>query len=126
MTIGELARKAGIRTSAIRYYESIGLLKPARVNGRRHFGQEAASRLTLIATAKGASFSLDEIRKILEGNRPNWREAASRKLIELEKAISRATSQREAVGRLLVCSCETISECAAKTAVAQAEDRPAG
>ena len=86
MTIGQVAQRAGLRTSAIRYYESIGLLRSTRVNGRRQFGAETEARLTLISAAKNASFSLDEIWEILAGGRPIWRDAASRKLAELEES----------------------------------------
>jgi len=116
MTIGQAAQRCGVRTSAIRYYESIGLLKPARMQGRRQFGEDALARLELIAAAKRASFSLLEIRGILAGSRPNWRDAASRRLVELDELITRAKRQRAAVGRLVECRCDTISECAAKTA----------
>ena len=116
MTIGQMAARFGLRTSAIRYYESIGLLKSVRIRGRRQFGEDAAARLELITAAKRASFSLEEIRQILIGGKPNWRSAATSKLQELDATINRAVSQREAVSRLLRCQCGSIAECAAKTA----------
>lgn len=115
MRIGEVAGRAGLRTSAVRYYESIGLLRSTRVHGRRQFEEDDVARLTLISAAKGASFSLDEIRGILAGNRPNWRDAASLKMVELDETIARATAQKEAVSRMLRCTCESISECARRS-----------
>ena len=55
LTIGDLARQAGVRTSALRYYESVGLLAPpTRVNGRRVYDASAIDVLKLIRLAKGA------------------------------------------------------------------------
>ena len=59
MTIGEVARQVGIATSAIRYYEEIGLLPPpARVNGRRRYDWSAVQRLCVIEYAQQAGFTL--------------------------------------------------------------------
>src|SRR5438094_10676206 len=66
LEIGEVARRAGLRPSAVRYYEERGLVTPARRNGRRRvYGVEAVERLALIAFAKKIGFSLDEIRSLL-------------------------------------------------------------
>ncbi|MEO8026370.1 MAG: MerR family transcriptional regulator [Bryobacteraceae bacterium] len=115
MTVGQVAKRSGLRASAVRYYESIGLLRAVRVHGRRQFTEDAIARLTLISAAKDASFSLDEIRRILAGDRPDWRQAAIAKLKELDVAIARTAAQHAAVSRLLGCPCQTIAECASKT-----------
>ncbi len=61
LTIGEAAARAGIRASAIRYYERVGLIPPPeRVSGRRRYEEGIVRRLELIAVAKEAGFSLDE------------------------------------------------------------------
>jgi hypothetical protein len=52
LTIGEIARCAGVATSAIRYYERVGLLPEAeRVSGQRRYGEDAVGRLAFIARA---------------------------------------------------------------------------
>jgi MerR family redox-sensitive transcriptional activator SoxR len=67
LLIGEVAREAGIRTSTIRYYESIGLLaEPERVSGRRVYDGRVVERLAIIRTAQQAGFSLDECRVLLD------------------------------------------------------------
>jgi MerR family redox-sensitive transcriptional activator SoxR len=59
LTIGEVARRAGVRTSAIRYYEEAGLLpEPERVGGKRRYEKEILRRLALIGGAKRAGFTL--------------------------------------------------------------------
>src|SRR3989442_829672 len=66
LTIGEIATRAGVRTSSIRYYESIGVLpEPERRNGQRRYGPEAVERLKVIAVAQQAGFSLSEIGELL-------------------------------------------------------------
>ena len=66
MPIGELARRAGLRPSAIRYYESIGLLpEPPRVAGQRRYPPQAQRTLSVIGAAQRAGLSLDEIRELL-------------------------------------------------------------
>ena len=68
LTIGEVARRAGVRASAIRYYEEAGLLEePERVGGKRRYDEEALRRLALIGGAKRAGFTLGEIRTLLHG-----------------------------------------------------------
>lgn len=69
LTIGQLAEKAGLRTSALRYYEEEGLLIPdARSQaGYRLYGPEAVQRLRLIQRAQRLGFSLADIRTLLEG-----------------------------------------------------------
>jgi len=60
-TIGEVARRAGVATSAIRYYERVGLLPPAdRVSGQRRYGEETTGHLAFIAVAQNAGFCREE------------------------------------------------------------------
>src|SRR5436309_4362762 len=93
--IGEVARRVGVRASAVRYYEERGLIAPdGRRGGKRVYGQQAVERMALISFAKTLGFSLDEIRTLLDGfphdtpAGPRWSELASKKLAELE-AMSR-------------------------------------
>ena len=66
LTIGEVARRAGLNTSAIRYYESRGVLpQPERESGRRRYTEETVQRLHVIEVAKRAGFTLDEARVLL-------------------------------------------------------------
>jgi DNA-binding transcriptional MerR regulator len=72
LNIGEVARRVGIRQSAIRYYESMDLLSPpARTSGWRSFEPEVVDRLQVIRAAREMGFSLDEIRLLLDGFSPD-------------------------------------------------------
>lgn len=119
LPIGEVARRAGLRASAIRYYESVGLLPPAeRVSGRRRYDAEVFARLALIGLAQKAGFRIAEIRVLLHGfsrRTPpgvRWRKLASRKLEEVEAQIREAEAMRRVLARLLECECPTLSDCA--------------
>ncbi|CAN5775977.1 Hg(II)-responsive transcriptional regulator [soil metagenome] len=67
LTIGQLAKRAGVKTDSVRFYERTGLLpRPKRsANGYRTYDQEALGRLRFIKKAQSLGFSLDEIRRIL-------------------------------------------------------------
>jgi MerR family copper efflux transcriptional regulator len=67
LPIGELAKQAGVKSDAIRFYERSGLLpKPQRLSsGYRSYDEVAVNRLRFIKKAQALGFSLDEIRRIL-------------------------------------------------------------
>ena len=70
MRIGEIARRAGLRPSAIRFYEKAGILPPAlRKSGQRSFSVDAVLYLGLIGFARQAGFSVAGIRTLFEGLR---------------------------------------------------------
>jgi len=118
LTIGDLARQAGVRTSALRYYESVGLLAPpTRVNGRRVYDASAIDVLKLIRLAKGAGFSMAEIRRLLNGfdratpASARWQTMATRKLEDVNALIERAEQMRDLLQKLLTCQCVQLAEC---------------
>ncbi len=68
MSIGEVARKMGLRSSAIRYYERLGLIpKAPRVSGRRRYDERVLERLAMVRFAKHVGFSIAEIKVLLRG-----------------------------------------------------------
>lgn len=107
MKIGELAKQCGVAASAIRFYESKGLLKsiPRKSNGYREYPEEAVILLTIIVTAQQAGFSLDEIKQILPPNISNWEHdkliaALQKKIADielLEKQLKKNKSQLKEV-----------------------------
>jgi MerR family redox-sensitive transcriptional activator SoxR len=118
MKIGELAERAGLNSSAVRYYESIGLLAPAvRVGGQRRYTEEALHRALLIRFASDMGFTLSEIKLFLSdlGNEapvgPRWRKLASRKIAEVEASIERARRLKLLLSHLLGCRCTSLKMC---------------
>jgi MerR family transcriptional regulator, redox-sensitive transcriptional activator SoxR len=118
LNIGEVARRVGIRTSAIRYYESLGLLAaPDRSNGWRAYDPRVVDRLQVIRTARELGFSLEEIAQLLDGFSPDippserWRAMAAEKLPRIRDAIRRATALEQLLRFGTTCRCVTIEEC---------------
>jgi MerR family redox-sensitive transcriptional activator SoxR len=118
-SIGEIADRAGIEASAIRYYESLGLLpKPGRVGGKRRYGVDVLDRLSLIGLAKDSGFSMKEIRELVRGLTPTtnpaaaWRTLATKKLLELDAAAARIRRMRRVLRVALDCGCVDLEECA--------------
>ena len=116
MRIGEVARAAGLRKSAIRYYEEIGLLpEPERVSGQRVYDRSVLRRLSLIDVSQRAGLTLSEIRELLDaGSAPisdQLQGIAARKLPEVEALIARAEAMRDWLKAAEGCSCQAIDDC---------------
>src|SRR5215208_7071192 len=115
LAIGELARHTGSATSALRYYERIGLLPPAeRSGGRRHYPPGIAERVGLIRLYQDAGFTLAEIRQLLAEGGPrsgSWSRLAERKIDELDARISEAQHARELLGHALGCPHPDLLSC---------------
>jgi MerR family redox-sensitive transcriptional activator SoxR len=121
MTIGELAARAGIATSAVRYYERVGVLEPARrVRGKRRYDPDVLTRLALVRMAQEAGFTIEEIRTLVsefpEGTPPGerWQELARRKVPEVNGLIARLKTVRQVLEESLQCDCLTLDACAAR------------
>jgi MerR family transcriptional regulator, redox-sensitive transcriptional activator SoxR len=119
LTIGQLAQRFGLNTSAIRYYERVGVLpEPAREGGRRRYGPDAARRLRVLEVAKRAGFSLDESKVLVraaEAGSPasaSLRELAARKLPDIEAHIARAQAMRDWMLAATDCTCRSFDACA--------------
>lgn len=117
MTIGELARAAGVNASTIRYYERTGVLPPAdRVSGRRSYEPAMATRLRTIRAAQQAGFSLDEIKQLIRGAdegraAEELRVLAERKLPEVDALIERARVMRGWLELARGCRCGSLDAC---------------
>jgi MerR family redox-sensitive transcriptional activator SoxR len=110
LPIGELAKRAGLATSAIRYYESIGLLpEPYRVSGQRRYGSETLARLSFIAGAQRAGFTLREIVELSEDF--DLRGLAQRKLPEARAELKRARETKRWLETASSCDCASPDDC---------------
>src|SRR5215217_2352760 len=119
MSIGEVARSAGVRPSAMRYYEGVGLLPPPeRENGRRRYDGEVLDRLAVVRVAQQAGFTISEIRTLLDGFSEDippserWRILAREKLTEVDALIERALGMKHLLERGLRCECLRLEDCA--------------
>src|SRR5438093_169271 len=133
LLIGEVALRAGLNPSAIRYYERIGLLPdPQRVSGQRRYDESVVGRLAVIDFAQQAGFTLAETRTLMSGfsakvpPSARWRSLAQRKLPEVEDLIARANGMKRLLEEGLECECLSLEECGPLLAAhAHAEDRVA-
>ncbi|MEZ4666461.1 MAG: MerR family transcriptional regulator [Anaerolineae bacterium] len=117
--IGELARKAGMATSTIRYYERIGLLPPSkRVNTKRRYDTSILQKLSVIRMAQHAGFTIAEIQTLLHDfpvDTPpseRWQSLAGKKISELNELINRVQTMKLLLEQTLQCHCPTIEDCA--------------
>jgi MerR family redox-sensitive transcriptional activator SoxR len=118
ISIGDVAERTGLAPSAIRYYESEGLLPhPSRKGGKRAFSPEVVSRIMVIRIARDLGFSLDDIHTLLDGFSPatpppeRWQELARRKLPEVDEVLRRARAMKQLFEKGLGCECVDVTDC---------------
>ncbi len=116
--IGEVAQRAQIAASAIRYYEREGLIPKADRRGNaRVYGVDIFQRLSLIELAKSAGFTVAETRQLVRGVSrstppgPRWRELAQKKLAEIEERIAEAQRMRTVLQAVMGCECPSFEDC---------------
>lgn len=119
LTISEVGREVGLSSSAIRYYEQIGILPPAvRTSGQRRYDRSVLYRLAVVQRARQAGFTLDEIRTLFFGFRDStraearWRKLADQKLAELDAIAEQIQSMQDLLKRVKTkCHCKTLEIC---------------
>lgn len=119
LSIGEVARRAGVRPSTLRYYESVGLLPvPGRVHGHRRYDPDVIQLLAVLRIAQQAGFTVAEMRLLVAGFSSDtpasarWQLLASKKLQEVEELIAHAQQVKLLLERLLQCGCLRLEDCA--------------
>ena len=105
LSIGELARRGGVATSTVRYYERLGLLRPdGRESGQRRYRPITLRRLVFIGMLKDAGLSLDDIDGIVNaGSNEEWKVIARRRLRSLEEQIAQLEHARGYLEGALLC-----------------------
>lgn len=121
LTIGEVARQSGFSRSALRYYESIGLLDaPERATGQRRYAPAVLDQLALIRAGQSVAMTLDEIALLFHGfpkrtpASARWKRLAGAKLAELDAQAQRIDRMRELLRHLERCQCDDLGTCAGK------------
>ncbi|WP_086792586.1 MerR family transcriptional regulator [Streptomyces thermovulgaris] len=105
--IGEAARRLGVRTSALRYYEERGLVRPAaRVNGKRVYGLQEMRRLAFLRIAQRLGIRLHTAAAVLDDTSGRWRATVGERIAELEELIARAQEARDFLIHALGCPAE--------------------
>ncbi len=108
MNIGEVAERSGIPPKTIRYYEDIGLVRPARSeNGYRAFGETDLHKLAFLGRARTLGFSIEDCRTLLGLYEDEGRESAQVKAVaeehlsEIDKKIAQLRSMRDTLSHLV-------------------------
>ena len=105
LTIGEVAERAGVATSTIRFYERRGLLAAdARRSGQRRYREQSLRRLVFIGMLQDAGLSLDDIAGVLGAERvADWKAIARQRLVALDEEIARLQRARTYLDGALLC-----------------------
>lgn len=119
LTISEVAQEVGLRPSAIRYYEQMGILPPAeRSSGQRRYDRTVIYRLAVVQRARQVGFTLDEIRTLFFGFRDGtraetrWRKLADRKLSQLSVIAEQIKTMQSLLNSMQTkCHCKTLEVC---------------
>lgn len=119
LTVGEVARRSGVAVSALRFYESVGLIKSRRSQGNhRLYPRAVLRRIAVIKVAQRTGLSLEEIRRALEElpddhapTRADWARMSRAWKADLEERIARLTRLRDQLDQCIGCGCLSLSDC---------------
>lgn len=120
LSIGELAERAGVATSALRFYESRGLIESERTDGnQRRYPRATLRRVALIRAAQAVGLSLREIGDALESlphdrtpNKADWQRLSSSWRTRLEHQIADLELLRDELTDCIGCGCLSLRSCA--------------
>ena len=119
MTIGQLAERTGLSVSAIRFYETKGLISPDRnAGGQRRFPRSDIRRLSFVLIAQQLGFTLPEIANVLTGlpkartpTAKDWTRIGRQIRKELDARIETMTRLRESLDGCIGCGCLSLRKC---------------
>lgn len=119
LTIGQLAERAGVATSAIRFYESLGLISSERTAGnQRRYAQSTLRRVAFIRTAQRIGLTLDEIGEALATlpdartpTKSDWHRLSNAWRPRLDEQIRRIELLRDRLDSCIGCGCLSLKSC---------------
>jgi MerR family redox-sensitive transcriptional activator SoxR len=120
LSIGETAERSGVATSALRYYESEGLISSERSSGgQRRYARDMLRRIAFIRVAQRVGLSLDDIRsafrQLPEGRTPNkadWTRLSRSWRPLLDEQIALLQALRDQLDSCIGCGCLSLQRCA--------------
>jgi MerR family redox-sensitive transcriptional activator SoxR len=119
LTVGEVVRRSGFASSALRYYEREGLLAASRTTGgQRRYERSVLRRLAFIRAARNVGLSLDEVRKVLsqlpESRTPtgaDWSTISRTWRSRLDEQIEALVALRDGLDSCIGCGCLSLTRC---------------
>lgn len=120
LTVSEVARRSGFAASALRYYESEGLIEASRTaGGQRRYARSVLRRLAFIRAASNVGLSLEEIRSELDqlprGRTPtksDWHRISGHWRTRLDEQMSALEALRDKLDSCIGCGCLSLKQCA--------------
>lgn len=120
LTIGELATRSGLATSALRYYEDQGLIESDRTDGnQRRYPRSTLRRVAVIRAAQKLGLTLGEIHAAVDKlpggrtpNRSDWSELSSNWRSRLDDRIAELERLRDELSECIGCGCLSLDSCA--------------
>lgn len=111
LSISEIARRAGVATSTVRYYDRLGLVAAAERDGNgRRYHPDVLKRLFIIRYFQQAGFSLAETVQLLDGA-GEWQARAQQKRDELAERREELTMAQQLIDAALACGCTDLQGC---------------
>ena len=134
LTIGQMASRSGVQTSALRYYESRGLISSDRTaGGQRRYARETLRRIAVIRVAQTVGLTLEEIRRALNElpqsrtpNRQDWEWLSQMWRGSLDGRIAELEALRDRLSGCIGCGCLSLENCGLFNPGDQAGDDGAG
>lgn len=119
LSIGDLARRAGVSVPAVRYYEERGLIRSTRTEGnQRQFPRYTLRRLAVVAAGQRVGLTLQEISDALarlpEGRAPTqreWREMSQRWALTVARRIRELEELQSSLDGCIGCGCLSLGKC---------------
>lgn len=114
LSITQVGEATGLPSSALRYYEKAGLIKPAgRAGGRRQYKTAILQRLAVVALLQEVGFTIGEISELVNrrSKRQRWQSLAEDKLDEIDTHLERVAAARELLISALDCGCSSLERC---------------
>lgn len=117
--IGEIARRAGMAASALRFYEAEGLIRSERTGGgRRRYARSVLRRLAFIRAGQNVGLTLDEIRAAMAAlpsertpTPADWARLSAAWRARLDEQIEALTALRDGLSSCIGCGCLSLSAC---------------
>jgi MerR family transcriptional regulator, redox-sensitive transcriptional activator SoxR len=134
LTIGELSERSGVATSAIRYYEDLGLVSSRRTTGnQRRYERLTLRRLAFIRTAQRVGLTLDEIERALAAlpssrtpTKADWTRLSRTWRPRLDAQIHQLERLRDSLDSCIGCGCLSLRRCALSNPDDEVADRGPG
>jgi MerR family redox-sensitive transcriptional activator SoxR len=119
LTIGEVAKRSGVKASALRFYEERGLIRSERAgSGHRRYGRAVLRRIAFIVFAQKIGLSLDEVANqlaLLPGNRvperADWARLSRSWTTRIDARIAELERLRDGLTQCIGCGCLSLQQC---------------